>query len=196
MSFTNLEFLLLSRPSASDKMKRLIKTPYALCNEQLIHISSARRNADYFCPACLVKMVPKMGPKNRHHFSHNENTNCSQESVLHKTAKYLLEANIKEPAKPTVGWDCPTCRKPHSSDLFATTTELCVEQHLGTCKPDITARAENGDIKAFVEVVVQHDPEPYVYEAGNALCIPVIEFKLKKMEDLATSRESAESLKS
>jgi len=130
-----------------------------------------------------------MGPKNRYHFSHNENANCSQESVLHKTAKYLLEANIKESSKPTVSWDCPTCQKPHSSDLFATTTTLCVEQHLGTCKPDITARAENGVIKAFIEVVVRHDPEPYVYETAKALSIPVIEFRLKKIEELQELRE-------
>jgi hypothetical protein len=101
-------------------------------------------------------MIPKtQGIKRRSHFSHRANPNCSKESVLHKTAKYLLEANIKQLSKPTITWDCPLCRKPHSCHFFSTTTELLVEQHLGTCKPEITARSEDGDITAFVEIVVR-----------------------------------------
>ena len=166
-------------------MRRLIKSPFALHNGELIHISRADKGTEYLCPGCLSRMIPKTAAQRRQaHFSHYASLNCNQESVLHKTAKQLLEANINHQQRPVVTWDCSTCNKLHTKNFFTTTAKLLIEQYLDSCKPDITSTTESGEATAIIEIVVTHEPEARVYETGKVLRIPVIEFHLRNSEDL------------
>lgn len=64
---------------------------------QIIIINNASRYDDYICIECGEKMIPRLGLKNIHHFSHyvdasisNNKPNCSPEHYIHKTAKELF----------------------------------------------------------------------------------------------------------
>jgi hypothetical protein len=166
-------------------MQRLIKSPFALHNGELIHISRADKGSDYLCPGCLSRMVPKTAAQRRQaHFSHYAALNCNQESVLHKTAKQLLKANINHQQKPVIVWDCCICNKLHTKNFFVSTANSLIEQYLDSCKPDIISTTESGEATAIIEIVVTHEPEPRVYETAKALCLPVIEFHPRNSEDL------------
>ena len=64
-------------------------------NGELIHVSSAKRGEDYFCPICGELMTPHMGKVRRWHFVHKNLGNCSYESYLHKLAKIRIQQSFQ-----------------------------------------------------------------------------------------------------
>lgn len=74
----------------------LIKTPFAICNENIIHISELKKEKkgyDYkcYCCSCNEKLTPRLGNKNAWHFAHKSETcNNALETGLHIMAKKIL----------------------------------------------------------------------------------------------------------
>ena len=59
-------------------------------SHELINVSSAQRDENYFCPICGEPMTPHMGKIRRWHFVHKNIGECSYESYLHMLAKIKL----------------------------------------------------------------------------------------------------------
>lgn len=73
-----------------------IKTPFALRFDKVIHVSEladieSRKEHECYCCSCKEKLIAKLGPCNRWHFSHS-NSKCtnSLETGLHLIAKKIL----------------------------------------------------------------------------------------------------------
>lgn len=79
------------------------KNPFAIKeNKEIIYIKTGDlQNKDKYkncyCPECGEKMIPRMGEKNKWHFSHISNKQCdgSFETSLHLYAKELIKKNNK-----------------------------------------------------------------------------------------------------
>lgn len=84
-----------------------IKTPFAMYNGNIIHISELKKEKnghDYkcYCCSCNEKLIPRLGNKNTWHFSHkSENCNNALETGLHIMAKRILSER-KEIKLPTL----------------------------------------------------------------------------------------------
>lgn len=71
------------------------KIPYGLDSSgNLISASNAEKHKAYTCPCCNSQLVHRSGEVRVKHFAHPASSNCSQESILHITAKRLIEAVI------------------------------------------------------------------------------------------------------
>jgi len=57
-------------------------------NGELIKVTHAQRDKQYFCPICGSQMIPHIGKVRRWHFVHKNVENCSYESYLHTLAKF------------------------------------------------------------------------------------------------------------
>jgi len=70
--------------------------PYAFdSNKNLVSSSDAIKGENYFCPSCLEPFIFRKGKIKIPHFSHKSNSNCSNESIFHKTAKILIRDMVK-----------------------------------------------------------------------------------------------------
>lgn len=121
---------------ASVIVKKL-KVPLALDeNNQWVAAENASKEKAYRCPSCLQTLVLRQGAKTVHHFSHPSN-GCSQESILHKTAKYLIkevcEELIGQGMPPTIMRACDSCntRTPQSLENLQITS-VVVEKKLAS----------------------------------------------------------------
>lgn len=79
------------------------KNPFAINeNKEIIYIKNGDvQNKDKYkncyCPECGEKLIPRMGEKNKWHFSHSSNKQCNGnfETSLHLYAKELIKRNNK-----------------------------------------------------------------------------------------------------
>lgn len=73
-----------------------IQTPYALCGDDLVHISERTyKERNYLCPVCFNTVAAKKGPTKTHHFYHVKKLDCpaTPETLLHATAKQYILRN-------------------------------------------------------------------------------------------------------
>lgn len=73
-----------------------VQYPYAdVGAPKLLHISSVtnenRRSYNYTCPYCNKELLPKLGTKRRHCFSHKKGERCDIDKYIHSTAERLLK---------------------------------------------------------------------------------------------------------
>lgn len=74
-----------------------LKIPYGLNNSSLlVSAKNASKEESYTCPSCNSKLTYRAGDIRSKHFSHSAESNCSIESILHKTAKLLIKNAIKD----------------------------------------------------------------------------------------------------
>ena len=50
----------------------------------------------YFCPACGETVRLRAGAIRRPHFAHRPSEQCSKETILHQTAKRLIQQVVQE----------------------------------------------------------------------------------------------------
>ena len=76
-----------------------LKVPYGLDHQgKLVTADNALNNDKYRCPSCNTELVLRAGEVRTKHFSHPTSSNCGTESILHITAKKLIENTINENA--------------------------------------------------------------------------------------------------
>ena len=136
-------------------MEKIISQNYSYANNsggELINISTAQRNEQYFCPTCGKLMIPHMGKKHRWHFVHKNNRNCSYESYLHKIAKikireaflssehFLLSYN----AKAICSLECPFIDSPKCQEEKA--VEFDLRRYYDTCEIEATYHQYRADL--------------------------------------------------
>lgn len=76
----------------------MIKTPFALKGDALIHISEASSGlSDYICPSCGDVLIAKKGNIRAHYFAHKNVEMCNNglETALHMYTKQLIESEKK-----------------------------------------------------------------------------------------------------
>lgn len=64
-------------------------------NKNLISSFDAIKGENYFCPCCSESFIFRKGKIKRPHFAHKADSNCSKESIFHKTAKILIRDMVK-----------------------------------------------------------------------------------------------------
>lgn len=163
----------------------------------LITIEQAEKGAVYSCPICQGDMIPRLGEKKRHHFSHKALTeNCTPESVLHYSFKKLLaqkiQAHISSQEPLQISWSCNQCLEDHTGNIVKKAARVEVEYNLGTCQPDIALLDASDRVIAVVEVVVTHEPEERVLNYYDQKKIGAVIFRLKSDEDLSRIASSME----
>lgn len=74
-----------------------LEVPYGLHPDGYLEkAEDARKGLNYLCPECEEPLVFRAGEYMVKHFAHKANTNCSGESIIHKTAKMLIAQTIRD----------------------------------------------------------------------------------------------------
>lgn len=151
----------------------MLKYKYALDSANKIicieDCSNINRKDDYYCISCSSKLIPIMGNIREHHFRHVTQTNCSNETYLHKTAKRLFLSRFNKSNTIFVEFyrsrSCNYCsqfdfkpcelkpkiEKHNLLDFFSSATE---EKKFENFVADVLLEGNNGNL--LIEFVVTH----------------------------------------
>jgi hypothetical protein len=129
----------------------------------LVRAAQANRRERYFCPSCREKLVFRDGTHRVRHFAHPANGACSQESILHKTAKLLIANVISANAagapngKIVLDRMCDTCRTTSPHDIpLKTFSSVAQEVKVGKFICDVVGYRDNGVQALSVEIFHMH----------------------------------------
>lgn len=74
-----------------------LRVPFAIDDEErLFSPETAKKGTNYFCPACHEPVIFKQGEIRMAHFAHKIGDHCNQETIIHKTAKLLIQKVVHE----------------------------------------------------------------------------------------------------
>ena len=187
-------------------MLAILKLPFALQNDQLVHISkvSNGRRPDCLCPECKHPLIARKGRIKQHHFAHDPGSQCNLESALHWIGKTLIHDGIREALKDgrpiTLIWQCTECCDIHEGNLLKHAATVKLEPDLGPARPDVLLVDAQDKPIAAIEVVVAHPLEDTTRSFYREMGIAVVEVSLKTYEasdalrDLAKLNATAVSL--
>lgn len=156
-----------------------LKVPYGLENSgQLVTAAKAQKNKTYFCPNCNSQLVRRAGEIKVKHFAHPSSSNCSQESILHITAKKLIESAIRSNSlskiEITLQNKCYQCDVEFDTTLpFGTFTSAAQEVAVANYVCDVVGY-RSGVISLGIEIFHTHEVDG---EKAAKLPIPWIELK-------------------
>ena len=139
------------------------------------------------CAGCGGEMVAKNnGKKKAHHFAHYvATTSCGGEGALHKTAKIALRDRLAtalaDGSDVPLQWFCDGDTMIHDGDLIklVEADDVWMEEAIvgEGIKPDLTL-ARDGEVKAVIEIVVTHAPEPRTEDYARKAEIPLVVLKV------------------
>lgn len=166
-----------------------IKVPLALSPEgTLVEPTAATRGVRYACPGCLSEVRLRAGAIVRHHFAHLPSLVCSGETVLHKTAKLLIQsavtAAIRREAPISLELACGHCRHPFQVPFPV--------DRVGRAEVewrDVTGRVidvmllEGDEARLGVEILVSHAVDE---EKASDLAFPWVELDARHVLQNAT----------
>lgn len=140
-----------------------LRVPVALDqHNNLVRPSSAEQGRRYVCPACREAVIVKKGTIKIHHFAHNATDTCSQESILHKTAKLLIQQTITDwksgtgPA-PRLMRECTICYETGEQPLPDTIETAVLERKLADGSIVDIALCAGQEPKAAIEIKVTNE---------------------------------------
>lgn len=155
-----------------------IKVPLAIDDlGKLTRIDDATRGINYRCPACNMPLIVRKGKINIHHFAHQACDFCSQETVIHKTAKLLIQKLVLDwkngltPA-PIINRKCRICHSTIQQPLPDKVQRAELEVSLKNGSIVDVALLGSEEILAGIEVRVTHEVNS---EKSESLPIPFIE---------------------
>lgn len=158
----------------------LLKVPFAYdAVVGIIWPEHAAKDTDYFCPNCREKLVLRAGEIKRRHFAHMPNGVCSQETILHKSAKLLVQSSVRDwkqgkAVVPEVLRECRVCHESSPQPLPEKVTDAQLEYRLPDGLVSDVALLEGQEAVAAVEILVTHE----VGEKKSAhLSIPFVEIE-------------------
>lgn len=139
-----------------------LKVPFAF-NEARVLFSaeSAERGCRYFCPACNDEVILKKGEVKVAHFAHKDSDVCSQETIIHKTAKYLVFKAVSDwksgkAGSPLIRRQCRICPASIDQSLPDKVTSARIEYRLPDQFVVDVALMVNEQPTAAVEIRVFH----------------------------------------
>lgn len=174
---------------------------YALDAENnLIHVSSAVREARYFCPHCRALMTPHMGKIRRWHFTHKANIeNCNYETYLHKIAKSKIREAFVSASEFIISYDVPAvCNRKESCIINKGDRCICngriehdIRQFYDTCEEEVPYKNFVADLllsslthpnrePILIEIYVSHKSTQEKITDG----VRIIEVQIRSEEDI------------
>jgi hypothetical protein len=186
--FENLKFT-----KAFDESKELVDISFISSGE-------SSRHQNFVCVGCGGILKPRLGSKNRHHFYHVVNKNCSRETYLHKLGKKIFfdEFQRRKQLKEKFTLVIPsteTCSKfkafnhqcvftnqgkESSIDLITAFPEIFEETLVDSFIPDLYLLNPANGKKVFIEIVVSNPPSENKINSG----IPIIRIDVDAEGDL------------
>lgn len=184
-------------------MQKQVQYQYAkMLNKQIVDITIANKNVEYYCLGCSKKVIPIQGLKNKHHYRHYE-ADCNKETYYHIAGKLAFESvwkariNSHEPFPLTlqrsVQCDNPICisllGQDHlcksvqeaKFDLTQLFIDYAIEQRDSTTGliPDILLSNTQGH-KCYIEICNTHACTLDKINSG----VPIIEIRSSCDEDI------------
>lgn len=189
--------------NVSTKMKNSASQNYSYAidiDDNLIHVSNAVRNVQYYCPYCHEMMVPHMGKQRRWHFTHKANIeNCNYETYLHKIAKIEIRKAFLNSSRFVISYNVPTiCNKVESCKISNGNFCVCqdviehdIKQFYDKCDEEATYKNYVADLllsssirperePLLIEIWVTHKSTIEKVNDG----VRIIEIRIKNEEDI------------
>lgn len=161
-------------------MSSVVNLDFALNEDKkIIYIKDAPKKQVYGCPSCGGEVIPVKGEIMAWHFRHKAESSCTNESVLHATAKGLLVDLLNRGGEISVpGYKKYLCGCKDKNTHF-----LCIS---GNAQPEVyfegfrldIAVFKNGKIFCGIEIVVSH---PMTDEKKERCSVPLIEVSGKEV---------------
>lgn len=139
-----------------------LRVPFAIDkNEQLCSPETADADNCYFCPSCRNSVIFRNGKIRKPHFAHKATKICNQETIIHKSAKLLVQKVIQEWKKgkaesPLLKRRCDTCLSYVYQPLPEKVEHACVEYKFSNNIIADVALIAGGIPQAAVEIRVTH----------------------------------------
>ncbi|MCX5644268.1 MAG: competence protein CoiA family protein [Phycisphaerae bacterium] len=155
-----------------------LRVPFAIDDEERLYSpATAERGKSYFCPACRELVVFRQGKIRIAHFAHKVSETCSQETIIHKTAKLLVQTAVQEwksgkSNSPTLQRVCQICSTFVSQPLPEKVDSAILEYRLADGSVADVALMVGNMAQAAVEIKVTHAVDDM---KANRLPVPFIE---------------------
>lgn len=152
--------------------------PFAIDDEgRLYSPEGAEKGRNYLCPACQKPVIFKQGEIRVAHFAHNVSDTCSQETIVHKTAKLLVQKAVNEwkagkSNPPIFQRVCQICGISVSQPLPYKVDSAILEHRLADGSVVDVALMVEQTVQAAVEIKVSHAVDEL---KANSLPVPFIE---------------------
>lgn len=145
--------------------------------QELVPPERAERNRLYRCPGCQEPVSLKAGAVRVAHFAHRPNGLCTPESLLHVTAKQLIQQAIQrwrrgEANPPLLARACAVCNARIEQPVPNKVEEAQLEYHLPEGFVVDVALLGEGQAQAAIEVRVTHAVDEL---KAATLSVPFIE---------------------
>ena len=177
---------------------RNLKIPFAVRGDRTVHVAEVESGLrkDCCCPQCGAALVARKGALKVHHFAHDGDHSCNEETILHLLAKQLLrdrlEAGLASGGILPIRWNCGRCQNEHHGNLLKRARTVRLEKGLAGKVPDLALLNQKGEACGVIEVVVSHQPEESAMLAYAARKIAVVEFWVRSVLDLIELRDAPE----
>jgi len=155
-----------------------LRVPFAFDDEEQIHTpENAEKGRTYFCPACREPVILKQGEIKTAHFAHKVSESCNQESIIHKTAKLLVQKAVEawkagKSESPTLLRKCQICGKSVNQTLPEKIESATLEYKLSDGSIVDVALLVEGVPQAAVEIRATHAVDDI---KAKRLSVPFIE---------------------
>lgn len=155
-----------------------LRVPFAIDGEDRLHSpETAEKGKTYFCPACKEVVILKRGEIRTAHFAHKVSETCNQETIIHKTAKLLVQKAVNDwksgkSDSPTLQRECQICYTRISQSLPEKVDSAILEYRLPDGFIADVALNVNGKPEAAIEIRVTHAVDEV---KANRLSVPFIE---------------------
>jgi hypothetical protein len=177
---------------------------YGLKNGQLLSIHDVEQGlaCGCVCPGCGAELIARKGSQRAHHFAHHNSAECNYgpESALHFRAKnvFLTEPYLLLPFLMIT--DTEAKRSHPELNLIdviesevALLSQVEIEKHLGSFKPDVTAVLQTGE-QIDIEIHVSHKVDMEKHRKVQSLGRLMLEIDLSKVARNCTEKELIEQV--
>ena len=156
-----------------------LKIPVAVnATGKVVKIENALKGEVYRCPQCATILILKKGEVKIARFAHKPNDVCNKETIIHKAAKLLIQAEVKDwkaglKEAPTLVRKCGTCKLREAQKLPDKVIEALLEYRLPEGYViDVALMGKDTQAQAAIEVKVSHAIDD---DKANNLSIPYFE---------------------
>jgi hypothetical protein len=155
-----------------------LRVPFAIDDEERLHSpATAERGKSYSCPARRELVIFRQGKIRIAHFAHRVSETCTQETIIHRTAKLLVQTVVQEwksgkSNSPTLQRACRICSTSMSQPLPERVDSAVLEYGLADGSIADVALMVGDVAQAAIEIRVTHAVDEI---KANRLPVPFIE---------------------
>jgi hypothetical protein len=155
-----------------------LSVPFGLNDKKiLVSAQNSVRNECYFCPSCGDKVILKKGEIKTAHFSHKVGNICNQETIIHKTAKFLIHTTVSDwilnkKSSPIMKRKCACCGFARKQLLPNFIDDVRLEYRLLDGSIADVILISEGNPRAVIEIKVTHAVDDI---KANRISLPFIE---------------------